>query len=432
MTKDQVYEQLRREKAGEYLGSAIADKGVLSLTVGAPGHVAYALTQRYIRDHGQRRAQVEALIVAASGNDDPAAIQLVLSVARKFKQETVRQRAAELAQDIAERSGWSLDELADRTIPTAGFDEDGLLRLDFGPRCFTGRITRSAKTAAFTIALFNPDGKPVAALPKPGASDDAAVASEARKQLTSSKKEIAQVVGLQTSRLFEAMCLGRTWDGASWREFLLGHPVMKHLVATLVWQVRDHDGATAYRLVRPTIEGEVLDVDDEPVEVADSSRVGLAHRATITADEAGRWQASLGDYQVTPLFGQFEAVAPPLAAGATQIDDHQGWLSDSFAIRGRATKRGYTRGSAEDGGWFCQYLKALPGASITVVVEFTGSVLPEELIPAAVTVLYFEQEGRRLPLADVPPILLAEAYADYVAIAQAGAFDPKWEDKSGF
>jgi len=427
LTKEQVFEGLRRDKASEYLGSAIGEKGLLALTVGAPGHRVLASVQRYIRDHKQRRAQIEALITAAAGNPDPSAIQLVLSVARKFNQETVRLKALELAEGIAERAGWSMDELADRTIPTAGFDESGVLVLDYGPRQFTGRIARSPKTGAFTINVFNPDGKPITALPKPSATDDEETANESRKQLTTSKKELTQVAGLQSSRLFEAMCVQRTWDGASWREYLLAHPVMAHLVSTLVWQAWEGDDSV---LFRPTVDGELLGVEDEAVVFGDDARVCLAHAVTVTPQDASAWLAHIRDFQVEPLFNQFEAVSPKVADDATVIDDHLGWLSDTFAIRGRATKRGYSRGEAEDGGCFYEYSKTLPGASIWVVIGFTGSYFPEEQMEAAVKELSFQKNGHTLPLAEVPQILLAESYADYVYVAEAGQFDPDWETKS--
>jgi len=432
MTKDQVFEELRREKASEYLGSAIGEKGLLALSVGAPGHQVFAAVQRYIRDHGRRRAQVEALITAAAGNPDPSAIQLVLSVAHKFKQETVRLKANELAEQIAERNGWTMDELADRTIPTAGFEDSGLLSLDFGPRSFTGRIARSPNTGAFTIEVFNADGKKITALPKPGQSDNAELAAESRKQLTTSKKELSQIVALQTSRLFEAMCLGWSWNAADWRDYLLAHPVMRHLVSTLVWKAWDEGRPGSYILFRPTADGELLNSDDDAITLPDTDQVSLAHLATITAAEADAWRAHLADYQVEPLFGQFQATVPPVDPDVSEINDHLGWLSDSFAIRGRANKRGFNRGQAEDGGWFSEYFKDLPGAKLRVIIEFTGSILPEEQMPAAIKQLVFEQQGRRLTLGDVPPILLAESYADYVYIAEAGAFDPGWESKSGF
>ncbi|MDR3070947.1 MAG: DUF4132 domain-containing protein, partial [Propionibacteriaceae bacterium] len=426
LTKDQVFEELRREKGNEYLASAINDKGILALAVGAPGHHVLQASQNYIRNHGRRRAQVEALVLAASANDDPSAIQFVLSVARKFKQETVRVKAAELSQDIAERRGWSLDELADRTIPTAGFDEDGALILDFGPRFFVGRVSRSPKTGAFTIDLFTAEGKAIKALPKPGMADDDELAKEARKQLSTSKKELSQVAKLQESRLFEAMCVGRAWNNSSWLEYVAQHPIMRHLVATLVWKTWD-TAQSEYRILRPTPEGELLDVDDDEVLLSPTGMIGLAHLATITPAETALWRQHLVDYQVTPLFSQFSGNAPAFAKGDTTVSDHQGWLSDSFAIRGRAAKRGYTRGQAEDGGWFGEYFKNLSGSDIRVVVSFTGSFVPEEQISAAVTELSFEHQGKQMLLANVPPILLAESYADYAYIAEAGTFDPDWE-----
>jgi hypothetical protein len=429
MTRDQVFDKIYREKAAEYLGSAIGEKGVLALSAGAPGHHVLAVCQRYVRDHGARRAQVEALVTAAASNPDPSAIQFVLSVARKFKQETVRLKAVELARDIADKRGWTTDELADRTIPTAGFDEDGVLRLDFGRRRFEGRVARSPKTGAFTVDLFTADGQPVKAPPKPTEADDPELAGEARKQLTVSKKELAQVAKLQEDRLFEAMCLERAWDVPAWRDFLAGHPVMRPLIATLVWQVTGPDGR---RLFRPTPEGEFLDAANDAVDLPDDGQVALAHLATVTPAEADAWRAHLRDYDVAPLFGQFDAAAPDVAEGADEVDDHQGWLSDTFAIRGRATKRGYSRATAENSGWTDEYTKDMPSAGLRVCLGFTGSGLPEEQFGAAVTTLAFERHGRRLKLAQVPPILLAEAYADYVFVAEAGAFDPKWADKSAY
>lgn len=70
-------------------------------------------------------------------------------------------------------------------------------------------------------------------------------------------------------------------------------------------------------------------------------------------------------------------------------------------------------------------------------IEFTGSFVPEENIAAAVTALTFERTGRgsgrgTARIADLPPVLVAEAYRDYVAVAEAGAFDPDWERKSQY
>ena len=52
--------------------------------------------------------------------------------------------------------------------------------------------------------------------------------------------------------------------------------------------------------------------------------------------------------------------------------------------------------------------------------------MPEENIPCATTGLSFKR-GDRVPLSEVPPVLLAECYADYRALAALGPYDSDWE-----
>jgi hypothetical protein len=427
-TEEQVFERKWRERSMEYLGSAIASKGVLALAAGVPGHLVAELGQRYSRDHRARRAQLEALVCAAAANDSPAAIQFVLGIARSHRQETVRTKAGELALQLAERQGWSMDQLADRTIATAGFDQDGVLELDLGRRQFQGRIVRRPKTGAFAIELFNSEGQPVKALPKAGVGDDPELFKQTAAQLSGARKELTQTVKLQTARLFEAMCSGRSWPAAEWRQLWAEQPLMRPLVATLVWKAVAPDGE---RLFRPTPEGEWLDEDDEAVVLGPADRVELAHRVTIGPEKAELWRDSLADYHIRPLFDQFTAPPPQFAAEADTIDDHKGWLSDSFAIRARAGHRGYTRGVVEEGSWFNYYQKKLPSAGLVLQLCFTGALMTEGQVPAAVTELVFRQaDFSQLELSEVWPILLAEAYADYVYVAEAGTFDPDWEVKT--
>jgi len=93
-------------------------------------------------------------------------------------------------------------------------------------------------------------------------------------------------------------------------------------------------------------------------------------------------------------------------------------------------KSGHKRGEAQDGAWYDCYFKALTTLNMKVMIGFTGSFVPEEQVPAAVTGLSFTKDGRSMPLGDVPKILLAESYADYNNVAKAGLFDPDWETKS--
>ena len=95
---------------------------------------------------------------------------------------------------------------------------------------------------------------------------------------------------------------------------------------------------------------------------------------------------------------------------------------------------GYQRAQAEDGGIFDHYYKEFGGADLRVVIHFSGNALPEDNLPAALKRLSFERlsgpwKQRAVSPAQVPPVLLAEAYNDYLAVAAHGAFDADWEAK---
>lgn len=424
MPLERHVQQAFTEHQATYLGSAAAQRGLLALTTRMPGIELANAVQGYIRNHGGRRAQVDALMYPLFANGQPAAVQLLLSISRRFKQASVQATAAALVERLAERRGWSADELADRTIPTAGFDADALLRLDFGSREFVGRAT-----PAGTIELSTSDGKPIKALPAARAADDAELVKLAKKQLTTSRKELKAVLAQQTARLYEAMCAGRTWTVTDWREFLLQHPLVGQLVSRLVWV---SEPGPRERLFRPTGDGSLIDADDDTVELPDDVRVGLAHRVSVGEHTSRAWQAHLTDYEVTPLFDQFANALPMLDRNATEVSDLKGHLSDTFSFRGVATKRGYQRGPAEDGAWFSEYTKPFTGAGLTAVLEFTGSYVPEENFACATIGLSFRDRRRKpVPLSDVPDVLLAESYADYAALAALGPFDPEWQKKAG-
>ena len=428
LTPEQVFDEVRREKLAEYLGSAIGEKGILALAAHTPGHLAVSLMQAYIRDHYPRRAQIEAMLDGLADGYDPAVIQLLLGIARRYRTASVQEKARLLVERIAQGKGWSQDQLGDRTIPTGGFDDSGRLELPYGERVFVVTLDGAMKPV-----LHNPDGKEIKALPEPRQDEAPELAKEAKQQLSSSKKELKQVITMQTARLYEAMCAGRVWPAGDWSEYLLRHPIVGRLVQSLVWICEDDGGQT---LLRPSDDGSLLDVHDDEVELKEGSRLRLAHASLLDADTIAAWQRHFKDYKLKPLFDQLAHQLPDasLMAGR-EIADRQGWVGDTFGLRGAFGKQGYLRGQAEDGGVFTEYHKDFPSAGLRAQIEFSGSGLPEEQMAAALKTLAFYRlpqswRDEAVPLADVPPVLLAEAYADYHAVARStGGHDAQWESK---
>lgn len=435
-SQEQVFEECKREKMSIYLGSAIGEKGILALIAHAPAHQTVTLLQQYMRDNYQRRAQIEAMIEAAAAGSDPVLIQFLLGIARRYRTASVQEKARGLIQQIADRNGWTQEQLADRTAPTAGLDDSGKLELQYGERVFTLTLD-----AAMKPELRNPDGKVVKALPEPRQNDDAALIKEAKSQFSTSKKELKQIIELQTARLFEAMCAGRRWPQDEWHEYLHVHPVVGRLIQRLVWLEVAPDG-TVRTSFRPTEDGSLIDTQDDEIELQADSSICIGHASLVDTETASAWVAHCKDYKITPLFAQMTRKSPAIhfkdekGCDVKEIPDRLGWVSDTFTLRGVFNKLGYQRSQAEDGGFFSQYLKEFPSVGVRVAIEFSGNCLPEENLPAAIKTLTFEDMkirtwgDRTIKLADVPPVLLAEAYADYLAAAQACAgFEPEWEKK---
>jgi hypothetical protein len=415
-TRERAHSELVQEKLGIYLGSAIGAKGMLGLMGRIPGAELVDIVQTYMRDNQSRRAQVEAMLESLSQSNDPVVIQFLLALSRRHRQASLQEKARALIGGIAERLDWTPEVLADRTVPTAGLDERGEAELSFGPRTFRLKLGADLK-----LALYAEDGKPLKALPEPRKDVSAGLASMAKAQFSASKKELVQVLSQQQDRLYEAMCAGRRWPLADWRQYLASHPIVGRLLQRLVW-IAEADGRTWQ--FRPTEDGALLDTDDAELTLPAHAEISLAHAAVLPADAASRWLKHLKDFKIKPLFGQLDRPLPPTpAADAEWIDDRLGYCADAGGLGSALLKLGYQFASSGES----VHRKSFASAGLRVVIDFqSGSKV------VALGALSFETLGRggpRILLAEVPRILLAEAVADYHQAASIGAFDPQWEQR---
>lgn len=414
--------------------SATSSKGLLAIASACAGERAAATAARYLQEwYGMRASQGKALIAMLAWVDHPSATQLVLSVGSRFRTKSFQDEATRQAEALAERKGWTLTELADRTIPTAGLDENGVLELSYGERTFTATLLPD-----LSLELRNPEGKKVASLPTPRQTDDEGRVKESKKALAAARKEVKAVVKLQAERLYEALCTDRDWSFEDWDRYLDHHPLMHLLVQRLVWTASTGEAEPV--VFRPLDDHTLTDVDDSEVTVKPDARVRLAHDSNLSPDAVQAWQEHLADYEVSPLFQQFGKGTHTLdeaKAEAREIEDFRGSLVEAFRLRGRATRLGYTRGAAGDGGWFSTYEKRFPTLGVTTVITFSGNSLPEENRTVALLSVGFErrtdQQGAApttLRLEDVPKVLLSEAWNDLRILAGEGSGpDPDWERK---
>lgn len=418
-------------------GSATKEKGVLAVAAACCGPAAAAPVEQYLKTwYGYRAAQCKALIQMLAWVEHPSAIQLVLSVANRFRTAGIRKEADAVAQALAQRKNWTRDELADRTIPTAGLDDTGQAALDTGPRQLTMHLAGD-----LDLELTSPDGKPLKAFPAQRQDEQEEAYKKAKAAFSAAKKELAAVLRLQKDRLYEAMCTQRAWAFDDWDRFLHRHPIVGRYCQKLVWAA--FGGQTLLMTFRPLEDKTLSGFEDAAVAVPADATVRVAHTCNIPADLAQKWIAHLGDYKVEPLFQQFGRAPYAVSEEARrqiQIEDFRGCMIEAFKLRGAATKLGYSRGQAEDGGVFVLYTKQFPTLGLQANIEFTGNGLPETNRNVALLALSFNRTTEKanywsmsagLPLEKVPAVLLSECYNDIRQIAQAGTgFDSTWEKKS--
>ena len=432
---DSVFEFLRRTRLATCLGSATDSKGILALCTRVNGPDAAQRVSAFLKDHGWRVAQAKALLDMLASNPSSAALQVVLAAANRSKQRTIQAHAGALVEAIAARRGWTAEELADRTVPTAGLDVEGRLELD----CGRGRLYSLRLDETDTLALFNTEGKQVKTLPGPGIDEEKPVIEAAKKLVLMARKQSKQVLVTQGRRLREAMCFGRQWKVADWESFIARHPIVGRLAKRLIWLEVGLDGDVLASF-RPLGDGSNTDATDRPVDLAVFSQVQLAHRSLLDSEAIGAWQRHTADYEVVSPFDQIGRDLPVLAAAQRAeraVRDREGWMIETFKLRGIAAKLGYSRSAAGDGGWFSSYERPYRGAGIVAELEFTGSPLPEQNVPVALVALGFHRlrdnghQGQKIALGEVPPVLLAECWQDLHDIAAKGSgFDPDWQKKA--
>ena len=271
------------------------DKGILALVAACGPTDVVGRLRSYINQwYGYRAAQCRALIQVLAWIDHPEAVAFLLDVAKRFRTASIRQEAEIQAHKLAERRRTTLADLAEQSLPDAGFDSEGKLTLDFGPRQFLARLDDDAG-----LILEDESGNEISALPTPGKNDNAELAAAAKNRLSAVKKELTAIRKRVVERLYEAMCTQRSWKYADWAHTLLGHPVAGRLCRRVIWTVQEGTGATS--TFRPLEDGTLTDLDDSEVNPAAEALVRIAHGLTVPNETAARWVAHMDDFEVDPL-----------------------------------------------------------------------------------------------------------------------------------
>ncbi len=405
-------------------GSASGARGTLALAGRAPEARLVASVKAYFRKNPSSWPQQIALLKVLAASGKRSAVQFLVSKANHGSSPTVADAAGNLVYRVADRQGLAPDDLVDRSIPNAELDELGLLRLDYGPRHFLAALQDSLK-----LQLMNASGKTIPALPKQNKADDPVKVGEAKQILAESREGIKQIKANWKHRLHDYMCIQKSWPIEDWRTYLLANQVLGRMLQRLVWM--DGDG----HLFRPSESGTLIDFANHEVKL-EQGRVRLAHAILVGQEQATAWLKHGNDHKVEWLFNQMDQFMPPTwiigSTDMTEINDLAGSEIDVLAFYGTLKRLGYSRGRLLEGQQFTSMTKIYARLGIMVEIEFTGAYAPISSGWSALKTLRFKRIGNsdRVPLNEVPPVLLAESYSHYQTLAMKGRnANPEWKLK---
>ncbi|MEV5830342.1 DUF4132 domain-containing protein [Spirillospora sp. NPDC052242] len=254
------------------------------------------LIRRWPTEHMHHRAAMAIDVLAEIGT--PVALLHLYDLARTARHPAVEQRTRSRFGRAAKRAGVPADRLAERIVPGFGLDADGALTADYGPRRF--RIGFDERLRPF---VEDRDGRRRAALPAPGARDDAERAAAARRRFTAIKAEVRAASKYLAEALENAMAHRYGWTPDEFRALFADHPIARHVARRLVWTA----GGTAFRIAE---DGTLADVRDDAFVPPADGTVRVADPADLGGDLAA-WRETFDDYEIVQPFAQLAGAPVP-------------------------------------------------------------------------------------------------------------------------
>ena len=363
------------------------------------------------------------------------ALMQINGIAQKIKFKGLQQRAQDCMQAIACDRHLTPEQLEDRIIPDCGLDSQGHRVFDFGSRQFRFALGPDLKPL-----VRDDKGKLHSSLPKLGAKDDAVLATQATADWKLMKKQIGEVVKIQSVRLEQAMLTERHWQANEFQTLLQQHPLMTHLVRRLVWGGYDAD-AKLIGSFRVAEDQTLADAADEEIEPTNIVTVGIVHPLHLNPEVKANWGQTLSDYEIIPPFPQIDRDTYTLQPEEVEVEEIKRFQSVQIPgiTLARMMDRGWLRGASPSGSVdYRVHYKYFVKANVTAVVGeyeymlvvqssiegdealdgccfLVGEHIPDEY-PAPGS-RYNSCLTKRLSLGEVSLLTLSEVLRDLTAIA---------------
>lgn len=230
---------------------------------------------------------------------DTALMQLN-GIAQKTRHPNLRERALENLAAVAKQHKITQEQLEDRIVSDCGLDARGKKTFDYGSRQFEFIVG-----ADMQPLVRDEKSKLLTNLPKPNKKDDSELANQSIANWKLLKKQIIQVVKIQTARLEQAMITERHWSKEEFELWLVNHPLMTHLTQRLVWAGYDAQNQliTTFRVAE---DHTYTNINDKSLNLDGITTIGLIHPLYLTSEVRDNWRQLWSDYELITPFPQLD------------------------------------------------------------------------------------------------------------------------------
>ncbi|MCY6371684.1 DUF4132 domain-containing protein [Clostridium ganghwense] len=291
------------------------------------------------------------------------------------------------------------------------------------------------------LEVYNEAEKKLKNLPTVGKNDNEEMATKAREEFKTLKKQLKTLVDVQSTRLEMALSANRKWRIDKWKKLFVENVVMHRFATSLIWGV--YEGNKLIQSFRYIEDGTFNTVDDEEFQVSDNTEIGLVHPIELKEEEIESWKEQLEDYEISQPIEQLDRKIFVLEdEKSVNIDKFGGKVLSGASLLSKLTKRGWYTGSVRDGGWYEEFYKEDENCGIGAEIEFSGMGVYDPYETVTVFVLRFykagtvergsyiydtiKKENLILPK-DLPARLFSEIMYDvYIATMSSSEFDDKW------
>lgn len=286
-------------------GFNVKQKGILALLSSTAGYIELSdmSKQAIAWEKEGRKKPMEYMINALGLCSSKYAVMALNNIMTKAKKSKTKTMAEEQLNKTAKNLGTDLDSLLDSIISDLGFDTNGEMLLDYGPRKFKATIDQQMGA----IVLTDEKGKTLRSLPKPNKNDDADSAEKAKEEYKAIREEYKNIMANHTSKLEKYMASGKSWNVDQWKAMYCQNPILRSFAVSLMWG--EYEGSRLIKSFRYMEDGSFNTSDEEEYEPGNNQNtvIMLVHPCDLSAEELDQWKEQFENYEVKQPFEQLEA-----------------------------------------------------------------------------------------------------------------------------